>query len=190
MNHIQQQDDSTCGVACAAMVAGVPFEVAHSKARQFVHKNGIGSREMGTVLRRLRVRFTRKLFPELCRTVPHIVVVPSLNVTGGFALCRGGSHTGVHGSVRPPAGTTWKTVLSRPPRFERRRGISAQFVHRSDQDRRLQEELKCTTVRDVKCHATATGTLMTPWSKPNATATNDALVRASRKTKTRMNNPL
>lgn len=84
MNHIQQQDDSTCGVACAAMVAGVPFEVAHSKARQFVHKNGIGSREMGTVLRRLRVRFTRKLFPELCRTVPHIVVVPSLNVTGGL----------------------------------------------------------------------------------------------------------
>ena len=83
MTLIQQQDDSTCGVACAAMVAGVPFETAMAKARLFVKLNGLGTREMGTLLRRLGVRFTRKLFPELNRTVPHIVLVPSLNVPGG-----------------------------------------------------------------------------------------------------------
>lgn len=84
MTHIQQQDDFTCGVACAAMVAGVPFVAAHAKSYQFVQANGLGSREMGRLLRSLGVRFTRKLFPELCRTVPHIVVVASLNVPGGL----------------------------------------------------------------------------------------------------------
>ena len=84
MTLIQQQDDSTCGVACAAMVAGVPFETAMDKARAVVKKNGMGSREMGELLRRLHVRFTRKIFPDLCRTVPHIVVAPSLNVPGGM----------------------------------------------------------------------------------------------------------
>lgn len=83
MDLIQQQDDSTCGVACAAMVAGVPFEIANAKAKEFVTKRGIGTREMGTLLRRLGVRFTRLMIPELKRCVPHIVVVPSLNYVGG-----------------------------------------------------------------------------------------------------------
>lgn len=84
MNLINQQDDFTCGVACAAMVAGVPFESALAEAAGFIKVNGMGSREMGTLLRKLGVRFTRKLFPELRRTVPHIVVAPSLNVVGGL----------------------------------------------------------------------------------------------------------
>ena len=83
MTLIRQQDDFTCGVACAAMVADVPFEVARAKADAFIRLNGLGTREMGKLLRMLGVRFTRKRFPELNRTVPHIVVVPSLNVQGG-----------------------------------------------------------------------------------------------------------
>lgn len=83
MDLIQQQDDSTCGVACAAMVAGVPFEIANAKAKEFVTKRGMGAREMGILLRRLGVRFTRLMIPELKRCVPHIVVVPSLNRVGG-----------------------------------------------------------------------------------------------------------
>lgn len=83
MTLIQQQDDSTCGVACAAMVAGVTFEDALAKAGD-IRKNGMGSREMGDLLRRLGVRYTRKMFAELNRTVPHIIVAPSLNVVGGL----------------------------------------------------------------------------------------------------------
>ena len=83
MELINQQDDSTCGVACAAMVAGVPFEVAHAKAKEFIRKSGIGTREMGSLLRRLGVRYTRLMIPDLKRCVPHIVVVPSLNHVGG-----------------------------------------------------------------------------------------------------------
>jgi hypothetical protein len=82
MDLIQQQDDSTCGVACAAMVAGVPFDVAYAKGKEFVRKNGIGTREMGWLLRRLGVRYTRLMIPELKRCVPHIIVVPSLNYVG------------------------------------------------------------------------------------------------------------
>ena len=85
MRLIQQQDDFTCGVACAAMVADVTFEQALAKSGDLLpFRCGMASLGLSRLLRRLGVRFTRKMLPKLNRCVPHIIVVPSLNVLGGL----------------------------------------------------------------------------------------------------------
>ena len=83
MNLIRQKDDVTCGIACAAMVAGVSFDVARRKRRKPI-TNGISSREMSRLLSDLGVKFQRRMHPEIRRTCPHIITVPSLNVVGGM----------------------------------------------------------------------------------------------------------
>ncbi len=82
MKLVRQQCDCSCGIACAAMVAGVPFHVALERYGGNI-RTGMSSREMGTLLRALKVRYERRMFAELTKTLPHIVVVPSLNVVGG-----------------------------------------------------------------------------------------------------------
>ncbi len=84
MTFVQQQDDYTCGVACAAMVAGVTFEAALWKADGIPQDAGLGPRELGRLLRRLGVLYTRQLIPRLDRAVPYIVTVASLNTAGGL----------------------------------------------------------------------------------------------------------
>lgn len=83
MIHVQQGDDFTCGVAAAAMVAGVSFKTARRHCHHEI-TSGLSSRQLGQLLRNLGVRYKRLLLPELRRTVPHIVSVPSLNVPGGM----------------------------------------------------------------------------------------------------------
>lgn len=81
MRVVRQQCDYSCGVACAAMVAGVSFGEARARCGEI--GNGMSARELGTLLRSLHVRYERLLFPEITKTLPHIVVVPSLNHVAG-----------------------------------------------------------------------------------------------------------
>lgn len=81
MKLVRQQCDGSCGIACAAMVAGVTFHEAADRFKGDI-KSGMSSRELNRLLTSLGVRFTRILHPELRRPAPHIVVVPSLNIPG------------------------------------------------------------------------------------------------------------
>lgn len=82
MNLVLQQDDFTCGVACAAMVADVSFKEALRVSDR--REKGMSSRGLETTLKRLGVRFERLVYPEIHRTLRHILVVPSLNVVAGL----------------------------------------------------------------------------------------------------------
>lgn len=82
MNLIQQQDDFTCGVACAAMVADVSFDVAMKVSN--TTERGMTSHGMDDTLKALGIRFERLFWPEIHRTVRHILTAPSLNVVGGL----------------------------------------------------------------------------------------------------------
>lgn len=79
---VNQQDDYTCGVACAAMVAGITFEEALKECPEPGH--GLHLKDLDALLTRLGVKYKRLMYPELCRTEPHIATVASLNVQGGM----------------------------------------------------------------------------------------------------------
>jgi len=82
MRLVRQRCDFSCGIACAAMVSGRKFHEVKQKYGDI--GNGMGSRDMGWLLRSLHVRFERLLYPEIRRTLPHIIVVPSLNHVAGM----------------------------------------------------------------------------------------------------------
>jgi hypothetical protein len=93
---VQQQCGTSCGIACAAMVAGVTFAEARALAEP-----PLGNRELDTLLKKLGVRFERQLYPELDEYRIYIVTVPSLNVVGGlhFVVLR-------TGAIQPPGKVT------------------------------------------------------------------------------------
>lgn len=84
---IRQKDDYSCGIACIAMVSGISFKdalIATKKvltASQFKH--GMIERDLDNVLKSLGCKIERLLYPEITKQVPHIILVPSLNVVGG-----------------------------------------------------------------------------------------------------------
>jgi len=79
---LQQDCDFSCGVACVAMVADLSLQYVKSKLSHPI-KNGLTPHDMDDLLYKCGVAFQRLMLPELSRTMPHIITVPSLNVVGG-----------------------------------------------------------------------------------------------------------
>ncbi len=84
INFINQKCDYSCGVACAAMVAGVSFEEALEVAKETCDfKKGIEEKDMDYILVKLGCIIDRRLYAEISKQIPHVVLVPSLNIRGG-----------------------------------------------------------------------------------------------------------
>ena len=80
---VTQEHPVGCGVACAAMVAGVTYAEAAEKA-VWDPDVGMSPEELNATLDALGVKFERLLMPEFRRCVLHIMSVPSLNVVAGM----------------------------------------------------------------------------------------------------------
>lgn len=82
MKLVQQKDDYSCGVACIAMVTGKPYDEVRALVSE--HSIGLHPRDVDFLLGQLGVEYSRLMYPELCKCVPHIITVPSLNIVGGL----------------------------------------------------------------------------------------------------------
>ena len=82
IEHVRQEDDSSCLLACIAMVAGVSFE----EAKRAVQECGGGTPVLVRVAMRALVRLNVLPTPQLGLDIYHgktyIVSVPSLNHPG------------------------------------------------------------------------------------------------------------
>lgn len=87
ISHVQQQCNSSCGIACAAMVAGISFEDCLAVAKNigvFVTEGfGLDHHQLDKILTALNVKWERLIYPDLVPGKVFIAVVPSLHTVGG-----------------------------------------------------------------------------------------------------------
>jgi ABC-type bacteriocin/lantibiotic exporter with double-glycine peptidase domain len=84
MKLIRQKDDYSCGIACVAMVSGLSFSKVKECSKNILRSDyTMTAEEMDALLKSLKIRFSRKLYPRFAKTSLYIVTVPSLNVVGG-----------------------------------------------------------------------------------------------------------
>ena len=85
IKHVRQEDNYGCGIAVAAMVAGVTYKEARNICLNHPYLDhtpdlGMQPLQLSKLLRLLKVRFCRHMLAKFPHTCPYIVNVPSLNI--------------------------------------------------------------------------------------------------------------
>ena len=81
MQHVRQLTDVDCGMACLAMVSGIPIE---RLAERFESERGMSKRELCDALRDIGVPHRVSLYNELNFGSAYIATVVSLNNPNGM----------------------------------------------------------------------------------------------------------